>query len=117
MSFESNLNTLLKTLCPRVAPVKVELGTAKPYVTWQPLGGESLRFLDNTAADQRNIFLQVNVWSYTLAESMTLIRQIEDTLCESTLFTASPEGELMSVFEGDTNLHGCVQRFSIYAAR
>lgn len=115
MSFESNLDALLKTLCPRTFPDVAPLGTATPYMTWQQLGGESLRFLDNTTGDKRNVLLQINAWSKTRAEATALIRQIEEALCASALFIAIPEGEALSLLEDP--LRGCVQRFSIYAAR
>jgi hypothetical protein len=115
MSFESQLFSVLQAACPRVFPDVAPLGTATPYVTWQALGGENLRFVDNTAPDKRNVLLQVNAWSKTRAEATALIRQIEDALCASALFTAIPEGEALSLFEDP--LRGCVQRFSIYASR
>lgn len=117
MSFESQLFGVLQAACPRVFPDVAPLGTLTPYVTWQQLGGESLRFLDNTAADRRNVLLQINSWSKTRAEATALIRQIEDALCASALFIAKPEGEALSTYEADTALYGCIQRFSIYASR
>ena len=115
MSFEANLFAILAAACPRTFPDVAPLGTETPYLTWQQLGGESLRFLDNTAPDRRNVLVQVNAWSKTRAEATALIRQIEDELCASTLFTAIPEGEALSLFEDP--LRGCLQRFSVYASR
>lgn len=117
MSFESQLFAVLQAACPRVFPDVAPLGTATPYLTWQALGGASLRFLDNTASDKRNVLLQINSWSKTRAEATALIRQIEDALCASALFIASPEGEALSTYESDTLLYGSIQRFSIYASR
>ena len=115
MTFEEQLFTVLQAACPRVFPDVAPLGTVTPYLTWQQLGGESLRFVDNTAADKRNILLQVSCWSKTRTEATDLIRQIEDALCASVLFIASPEGEALSLLEDP--LRGCIQRFSIYATR
>lgn len=117
MSFEADLVTLLKTLCPRTFPDVAPLGTVAPWVTWQQLGGASLRFVDNTAADKRNTLLQVSVWSKTRTEANTLARQIEDALCAYAGFVAQPQGEAASVYEPDTLLFGAIQRFSVYAAR
>lgn len=117
MSMESDLETLLKTLCLRVYPDAAPAGAARPYITWQGLGGAVARFVEGSAADKRNTLMQVNVWSATRLEALTLIRQVEDALCASALFVARPQGEPLSTYEEDTKLYGCIQRFSIWAAR
>lgn len=117
MSMEANLNTLLKTQCSRVYPDVAPEGVVKPYVTWQGLGGEVARFLDNTASDQRNTLLQINVWAVARMEALSLIRQIEDAMCGSAAFVARPAGEPMSDYEKDTQLYGCIQRFNVWSAR
>lgn len=117
MSMESDLSALLKTLCPRVFPDLAPVNTTAPYVTWQGLGGESARFMDGTAAPKRNTYMQINVWSKTRMEALTLIRAIEESLCTSTVMTVSPEGEPLSTYEPDTQLYGCIQRYSIWANR
>jgi len=117
MSMESSLSTLLKTICPRTFPDVAPSGTAAPFIAWQALGGESLRFLDNAAPDKRNTYMQVAVYSKTRAEAMALIRAAEAALCASPLFTVSPQGEPISTYEDDTTLYGAMQRFSIWAVR
>lgn len=117
MSMESGLAALLAAICPRVYPDVAPGGTATPYITWQGLGGEVARYVDGSAADKRNTLMQVNVWSATRLEALTLIRQIEDALCASALFVARPQGEPLSTYEEDPKLYGCIQRFDIWAAR
>lgn len=117
MSMESDLVTLLKTVCTRTFPDVAPELTAKPYVTWQGIGGESLRFVENTAADKRHTLMQINVWSATRQEALTMIRQIEDALCVSAAFTATPQGEPLSTYEPDTASYGCIQRFDVWSAR
>ena len=117
MSLESDLSTLLKTVCPRVFADVARLGTAKPWVTWQALGGRTLRNLDNTAADKRNTLMQISVWATSRLEANTLMRSIEDALCASATLTVRPEGEPLSTYEEDTLLYGALQRFSIYSNR
>ncbi len=117
MSMESDLVTLLKTVCTRTFPDVAPELTAKPYVTWQGVGGEPLRNLANTAADKRHTLMQINVWSATRSQSLTMIRQIEDALCASAAFIASPQGEPLSTYEEDAESYGCIQRFDIIAAR
>lgn len=117
MTMESDLVTLLKTVCPRVFPDVAPAGTARPFVVWQALGGESLRFLDKSPGSQRNTYVQVSVYSATRSEALNLIRAAEDAMCASVLFTASPMGEPIATYEDDTALYGALQRFSIWANR
>ena len=117
MTMESDLNTLLKTKCPRVFPDVAPSGTALPYVTWQGLGGESISFLDNTAGDKRNVLVQINGWSSTRLQALQIARDIEDAMRASAAFVASPLGEPLSTYEPDVPVYGTLQRFSIWASR
>lgn len=117
MTMESDLQTLLAGICPRTFPDVAPSGTVAPWVVWQGLGGASLRFVDNTAGDKRFTLTQVSVFSKKRIDSLNLSRQIEDVLCASSLFIASPQGEPMSTFESDTSLYGCIQRFVIVSSR
>ena len=116
MSIETDLVALLKAINPRTYPDVAPEGTATPYVTWQQIGGESLRYIDGTA-DSRYPTMQVNVWSRSRMESAALIRQVEDALCASSAFQALPQGEPMSMHEPDTGLYGSIQRFDVFGAR
>jgi hypothetical protein len=117
MSMESNLVTLLKTLCPRVFPDVAPYETATPYVTFQHIGGVPLRFVDNSATSLRNSMVQINTWAATRAEALTLSRAIEEALCASTAFTARPDSEPIGDMDDDTDRRGCIQDFSIWAPR
>lgn len=117
MSMEQHLDAHLRALCPNVHPDIAPPGTPRPYITWQALGGEVARFLDNTAADKRNTLLQIDAWAHTRIQATTLIRSIEDTLAASPHFVARPQGEAMSTFEPVTGLYGSIQRYSIWATR
>ena len=117
MSMESDLFTLLKTACVRVFPDVAPAGTALPYVTWQAIGGKTLRAVNGAALDKRNTLMQINAWATTRTEARTIIQAIEDAMCASASFTADPESEPLSSYEDDTKLYGSTQRFSIHATR
>lgn len=114
---EPALYTLLSALCPRVYPDVAPLDAGKPYITWQAIGGEVARYLDNSAADKRNTLVQINAWALTRQDATTLIRQAEDAMCASAQFVARPQGEAISMHEPDTGLYGSIQRFSVWAGR
>lgn len=117
MSLETDLHGILVSICPRVFP-DVARGTPdRPYVTWQHIGGQSLRYLSGVAADKRHSVIQINVWSLTRAEALVLIRSIEEAVCLAPEITARPQGEAMSLYEPDTELYGSLQRFDVWSAR
>lgn len=116
---ESDLTALLQAICPRVSPDVADFRTARPYITWQLIGGRSLRWLDTTASDKRHAEVQINVWADTRLAALTMIRQIENAMCASTAFKAWPDGESISDAEEDLSppLYGSLQRFNVYSTR
>ena len=116
MSIETDLVALLKAINPRTYPDVAPEGTTTPYVTWQQIGGESLRYVDNTA-DSRYPLIQISAWSRSRLESAAMIRQIEDALCAAAAFQAAPQGEPISRHEPDTGLYGSIQRFDVFGPR
>jgi hypothetical protein len=117
MTMETDLASVISGLCPRVFPDVADFGTGRPYVTYQLIGGRAQRYTENTAAALRNTFVQVNVWDDTRTGCLALIRQIEDALCASSLFTATPQGEPIADADSDLGRYGALQDFSIWAAR
>ena len=117
MTVESDLAALLQALCPRVSPDFAPAGTARPFITYQAIAGQALRFADNTAADKRHTLMQINVWAASRAAALLLVRQVEDAMCSATAFTARPAAEPSSDSDSDLSLYGCLQDFDIWSAR
>jgi hypothetical protein len=116
MSMETELVTLLQAICPQVYPDVAPSVDVTPYLVWQAIGGEALRFGDGSAPDKRHTLLQIAVWSKTRAEALTLIHQVEDAICAAS-WQATPQGEAASTYEPDTGLRGSLQRFNVWATR
>lgn len=114
---ESDLSALLKPICPRVYPDVAPPNVTRPYLTWQAIGGEALRYLDGTAPDKRHTLMQINAWATTRIEAINLIHAVEDAICASPAWQGTPQGEAQSTYEPDTLLYGSLQRFEIFAAR
>lgn len=117
MTMETDLTALLKTLCPRVFPDVAPISTARPYVTYQGIGGPSWRYLDNAAMDKRSTRVQINTWADTRLAALALARQIEDALCASVTLNCQPEGEPISDHNEDLDRYGCIQDFMIQSNR
>ena len=114
MTFEADLTTLLKTVCPRVFPDFAKTRTPRPYVTYQAVGGRVINFLANTAPGRRNAEIQVNVWSSSRAEALELSRAIETAMRGATAFIATPIAAAVSDFDADVPVYGCRQDFSCW---
>lgn len=125
MALEDELIRRIKLHNPRVFSPTAVYGTSLPYVTWQHVGGRALRYVDNTAPDQRNAFIQINVWADTKKQAFDLLRDIEQELCVVTdgKFVAVPMEEPSDAYmegnEGQTpgQLNGALQTFRIWGTR
>lgn len=117
MSLETTLHALFVVRCARTFQTVARGLPARPYVVWQLVGGRSLRTLENTAMDKRNVLVQLDVWADKASDAFTLIRQYEEDLCASATLTVDPLGEAQGTYDEQTKYEGALQRFSIYAAR
>jgi len=117
VSLETDLYTLLSGLCPRVFPDVAPGDTARPYLTWQQVGGMLISPLGNEVPGKRNANIQINVWANTRIEAVELALQIEAAMIQATAFQARPNMAHIASYEDDLNLYGTVQDFSVWANR
>ncbi|MDR5801201.1 DUF3168 domain-containing protein [Caballeronia sp. LZ001] len=93
---------------PDVAPASV----AKPYITYQAVGG-----VDETTFDglneQQNQRMQVNVWATTRAAAGALMQQVLQALTAAPV-RGTPIGSPVSEYEDDTKLYGSRLDISIW---
>lgn len=114
---ESALTAVLQTQCPRVDPAGGSPNAVLPHVIWQPVGGESWRYVDNTAPDMRHQAFQVTAWAETNAAAIALMRQIEEALCSASTLIARPLGELQAEPVPELKRVGISQDFEVIATR
>lgn len=117
MSLESDLYTVLSAVCPRVFPDIAPTTTAKPYVTYQQIGGEAINFMDRLIPSKRNARVQVNVWAATRASAVTTMQAVEDAIRMSVLFQGEPESAPTSDYDHDMLVYGSAQDFTIWSDR
>lgn len=117
MALETDLMAELQTECPRVIVGTAPYGTAMPYVTWQHIGGDVLRYTDNAPADKRKPLIQINTWAVTPQQAFALIQRIEERLCAAAAFTARPHGDPLGAYDDAGVVSGYLQTFSILGAR
>lgn len=118
MTMEKDIFDTLKGLVAnRVFPDFAPVETARPYITWQQVGGKVINGLSNTTPDKKNAVVQVNVWADTRASANPLALQVEAALRTSSLFVAVPEAAFVGSYDADVPVYGTRQDFSIWSTR
>ena len=110
-------NTLAGLVPGHVWPDLAPLDVARPFITFQQVGGESVGFVEQVLPSKENARMQINVWADTRIQAKTLIKQIEAAMVAATAFQASAEGAPISRYEPDTKLYGSQQDFSVWSDR
>ena len=115
MSWESTLYTALRTLAKdQVFPDLAPAGAARPYITYQAVGGEAVNFVEGGAPGTRNARVQVNVWAETRLEVSQLGNAAEDILRDVAALQTTVLGAAVAMFDEDTGLRGQRQDFSFW---
>lgn len=114
MSIETTLYTALQALVAgRLYPNNAPLDTAKPYATYQLVGGQVVDFLEGGPPPARNARVQINVWHTSALAANDLMRQAEAVLLSAPHF-GQALGALISRHEPVTDSHGAQQDFSLW---
>ena len=117
MTVEADLKALLALDCPRTFPDFAPVGTTRPYVTFQQVGGDAMNYVDDTAPGIKHGEFQVNVWADNRASAAALALAIEARLRAATQFQARPISAPVSDFDADVPVYGTRQDFSIHSTR
>lgn len=117
MSLETDVIAVLHTCCPRVNVGTAPIDTEMPYVTWQHVGGQSVRYLDNSPASTRSPDIQINAWAATPMQAFSLIQQIESALCAASGFVAMTHGDPVLAYDDADVTSGYLQTFTVSGAR
>lgn len=116
MTVEADLFNALSGLVPstRVYPDVAPQGSAKPYITFQQVGGQAVNMLASVVVGKRNARFQVNCWDTNRLSVANLARQVEDAIASSTTLRGFVLGAMTAIFEEDLLLYGTRQDFSIW---
>jgi hypothetical protein len=121
VTIEQAIFDALKTLFGnRVFPDTAPERVAKPYATYQQIGGPTLAFMEGGAApDHRHLRFQINVWSTTRTEASAKALAVDDVMRAATQFQAEPVGESIARKEDavDPPLYGAQQDFMVWCLR
>lgn len=117
MIIESELVAVVTPHCDRVFPDTAPVDTARPYVTYQQIGGDPLTYVDDAVPTLKNGVFQFNVWADTRLEASALLLEIESALIVHAGFGARPTSAPMWDYDPDMERFCSRQDFSIWSAR
>ncbi len=118
MTVEADIFNALKTLVGnRVFPDVAPITTAKPYITYSQIGGETLDYLENAVASKKNGRFQFDVMADTRASASATMLLVESALVASTAFQARAIGAPSSDYDHDMLTYRSMQDFSIWSNR
>lgn len=117
MSLETDLVAALKVICPRTFTDFAPALTPRPYITFQQIGGDVVKYVGKEVPSIENGEIQINVWADTRTAAKTMIKQIEAALIVATTFDAKPVAAASSDFDSDMERYCSLQSFSIWADR
>lgn len=117
MTMETELRTLLLTVCDRVFNGPAPVLTPRPYVTFQKFGGDVVNYVDDSVPSIQNGDFQINVWSETSSEAAAVIKEIEAALITATAFSARPISASATDYDHDMLRYSERQDFTIWGNR
>jgi len=112
MTLDQALTAALKAHAGRVSPAPAPSGTARPYVTYQRVGGVRHATLNSGIGAPRATF-QVDVWADTKGEARILADALIDTL--PGLLKVGDVSDNPDDYEADTKLHRAGFDIAIWA--
>lgn len=115
MTIDATLFTLLGPLCGnRVYPQTAPAGAAKPYLTYQRVGGQAINFVEAEMPGLRNGVFQINCWATTDAAAKALAAAVEEALVTEVALQTTVLGAAVDGFDNVAKLYGAMQEFSLW---
>ncbi|HEY0063149.1 MAG TPA: DUF3168 domain-containing protein, partial [Telluria sp.] len=88
--------------------------TARPYITYQNVGGSPISFLDSTIPSKEFALVQVNVWADSRLAASDLGKIVEDTLRGTTALQTDIVTGRHATYDETTGYRGTMQDFRFF---
>ena len=108
------LNALTDLVAGRVFANVAKAGTAKPFITYQAIGGQPINYTTGEVPDRENTRVQINVWASAHLEATTLGKQVESALRTSPDLQAEVLTGRAATYDETVAAHGTMQDFSFW---
>jgi hypothetical protein len=117
MTVEAAIFDALRALVgDRVYPDVAPDNAARPYITYQQIGGQAINFVDGGAPSMRNSRFRINVWADRRADAAAINAQLEAALRAAPTLRTTVSSGPVSLADPDTRLRGASQDFSFWFA-
>jgi len=115
MTPEEHIYSVLQALAGgRVFPDIAPADTAKPYITYQAVGGAPINFLSGDRPDKQSVRMQVNAWAERRTEASALGMLVEDAMRSAHHLQVEVSTGRVSTYDEQTDLRGTMQDFQIF---
>ena len=118
MSVESDLYGILKGLVSnRCFPDFAPLGTVRPFITFEQVGGEALSFLDGTLPDKKHGRFEISVYADSRAACAAVALQVESVMAAASVFQSTAIHAPISDYADEVKIYSSTQNFSVHSTR
>lgn len=118
MTVEADLLAVLGPLVSqRVYKLEAPAGIARPYITYQQVGGQTVSFLERAMPSKKHSRMQVNCWADDAATVAALMLSVEAAIVLAGQFQAEAIGAALDVDGSMVDLFGQQQDFGIWSDR
>lgn len=115
MTPEDHIDAVLQHLAGgRVFPDVAPLGTERPFITYQAVGGAPDNYLSGDQPEKQQVRMQVNVWAARRAEASEIGMLVEDAMRSATHLQVEVVSGRVATYDEETDLRGTMQDFSMY---
>lgn len=98
----------------RVFPDIAEPGTARPYITYQAVGGAPVNYISGEKPEKQPVRMQVNVWAESRIEASEIGAQVEAALRAATALQTEVVTGRTATYDEPTKYRGTMQDFQIF---
>ena len=115
MTAEEHVHSTLSHLAGgRIFPDVAEVGTAKPYITYQAVGGDPINYVSGDRPAKQHVRVQINVWSTRRIEASEIGMLVEDAMRAATALQVEVETGRVATHDEETDLRGTMQDFMLF---
>lgn len=118
MTVETQIYTVLKSLVgDRCFPDFAPLGTVRPFITFEQVGGDALSYLDGTLPDKKHGRFEIGVYADTRSQCAAIALQVESAMAASAAFQSTAIHAPISDYASDVLIYSSTQNFSVFSPR
>lgn len=118
MTVEADIKSALNSLVAgRVFPDFAPLGTTRPFITFEQMGGEALSYLDGTLPDKKHGRFEIGVYADTRSQCAAIALQVESAMAAATAFQSTAIHAPISDYASDVLIYSSTQNFSVFSPR